>query len=161
MSLDTHSARFFAYDPRRARLLLLLGALALAVLGAWALARARAGEEPAAQVRAGLCARGLTLFLVARHRLGPRAGWGVVLTARGVSVARPLGGAPRVLAWGQIARVRRLGRRGAQLALWLRDEGAEGAGSVRVSRLLFADAAHFEALAHALEQRVPTPRYDA
>jgi hypothetical protein len=154
-------ARFFPYDPRRTRLALLLGALALAVLGAWALASARAGEGPAALLRAGACALGLTLFLLARHRLLPRPGWGVVLATRGVSVGRPLAGAPLVLAWGQIARVRRLGRRGGQLALWLQEEGAEEAGSVRVSRLLFADAAHFEALAHALEERFPTPRFDA
>ncbi|MBF5045236.1 hypothetical protein FGE12_22720 [Aggregicoccus sp. 17bor-14] len=154
-------ARFFAYDPRRTRLLLFLGACALAVLCAASLAAARAGGGRPALVRAGLSAGLLLLFLLARFRLRPRAGWGVVLATRGVSVARPFAAEPVALAWGQIARVRRTGRRGGVLALWLQGEGAEGAGSVRVSRQLFADAAHFEALAQALEERVPTPAYDA
>src|SRR5215218_1548790 len=158
-------ACFFPYDPRRTRLLLFLGACVLAVLLAWALTAARAGGGTPAQVRAALCAGLLLLFLLARFRLRPRAGWGVVLATRGVSVARPLAGEPVTLAWGQIARVRRTGRKDGVLALWLQDEGAEAAGRVLVSRQLFADAAHFEALATALEERVedraPHPRYDA
>ncbi|PTL84744.1 hypothetical protein [Vitiosangium sp. GDMCC 1.1324] len=149
--------RFFAFDPRPTRRALFVGACALAILSAWALADARAvGNTPLSVVRAGFTGGLMLAFVFAWHRLRPRPGWGVTLNARGVQVARPFTGSQLQLSWGQIDSVRRLGGKGDVLGLFL-DEG----GRVLVTRHLFPSRAAYGELASALEERKPAPRYDA
>ncbi|QSQ11707.1 hypothetical protein [Myxococcus landrumensis] len=150
------SPRFFAFDPRATRIALFLGACVLAVLTAWALANVRDGGGVQDMARAGVTAGLMFAFLVALHRLRPRSGWGVTLDARGVRVARPFSSRELDLHWGQIDSVRRLGRKGDVLGLFLKEEGR-----VLVTRHLFARKAVFEELISALEDRLPPPRLDA
>ncbi|WP_342377941.1 hypothetical protein NVS55_01360 [Myxococcus stipitatus] len=150
------SPRFFAFDPRATRIALFLGACVLAVLTAWALANARDGGGVQDMARAGVSAGLMFAFLVALHRLRPRSGWGVTLDARGVRVARPFSSRELDLHWGQIDSVRRLGRKGDVLGLFLKEEGR-----VLVTRHLFARKAVFDELLAALEDRLPPPRLDA
>ncbi|HYO51401.1 hypothetical protein [Archangium sp.] len=149
--------RFYAFDPRPTRRALFVGACVLAILSAWALADARAvGNTPLAVARAGITGGLMLAFAFAWHRLRPRPGWGVTLSTRGVEVARPFTGGQLQLAWGQIGSVRRLGKKGDVLGVFL-DEG----GRVLVTRHLFSSRAVFGELAAALEERKPAPRYDA
>ncbi|MFY2556392.1 hypothetical protein ACN469_02010 [Corallococcus terminator] len=150
------SPRFYAFDPRATRIGLFLGACVLAVLTAWALANARDGGGIQEMARAGVTAGLMFAFLVAIHRLRPRAGWGISLDTRGVRVARPFSSRELELNWGQIDSVRRLGRRGNVLGLFLKEEGR-----VLVTRHLFARKAVFEELISALEDRLPPSRFDA
>jgi hypothetical protein len=149
--------RFYAFDPRPTRRALFVGACVLAILSAWALADARAaGNAPLAVARAGLTGGLMFAFVYAWHRLRPRPGWGVTLSARGVELARPFTGSRLQLSWGQIDSVRRFGRSGDVLGLFL-DEG----GRVLVTRHLFPSRLAFGELASALEERKPPPRFDA
>lgn len=150
------SPRFYAFDPRATRIGLFVGACVLAVLAAWAMADAREGGGLQAMARAGVSAGLMLAFLVSFHRLRPRSGWGVTVDARGVNVARPFSRNALELHWGQIDSVRRLGRRGNVLGLFLKEEGR-----VLVTRHLFARRAVFEELIAALEERLPPPRFDA
>jgi|SRR5215217_2251229 len=150
------SPRFYAFDPRATRIGLFLGACVLAVLTAWALASARDGGGLQEMARAGVTAGLMFAFLVAIHRLRPRAGWGISLDTRGVRVARPFSSRELELHWGQIDSVRRLGRKGDVLGLFLKEEGR-----VLVTRHLFARKAVFEELISALEDRLPPSRFDA
>ncbi|NVJ26607.1 MULTISPECIES: hypothetical protein [Myxococcus] len=150
------SPRFYAFDPRATRISLFLGACVLAVLTAWALASARDGGGIQEMARAGVTAGLMFAFLVAIHRLRPRAGWGISLDTRGVRVARPFSSRELELHWGQIDSVRRLGKRGNVLGLFLKEEGR-----VLVTRHLFARKAVFEELISALEDRLPPSRFDA
>lgn len=149
--------RFYAFDPRPTRRALFVGACVLAILSAWALADARArGSAPLAVARAGITGGLMLAFVFAWHRLRPRPGWGVTLSARGVALARPFTGSQLQLSWGQIDSVRRLGRKEDVLGLFL-DEG----GRVLVTRHLFPSRTAFGELASALEERKPAPRFDA
>ncbi|WNG21475.1 hypothetical protein [Cystobacter fuscus] len=149
--------RFYAFDPRFSRRALFLGACVLAILSAWALADARSqGNPPLAVARAGVTGGLMLVFAFAWHRLRPRSGWGVTLSARGVEVARPFSTGRLQLSWGQIDSVRRIGRHGEVLGLFL-DEG----GRVLVTRHLFASKSTYGELASALEERKPAPRFDA
>ncbi len=149
--------RFFAFNPRPTRIALFLGACVLAVLTAWALASARQDAEPFGEARAGLCAGLMFVFLYAFHRLRPRPERGVTLGPMGLRVARPFSNSqPLELMWAQIASVRRLGRKGDVLGLFLQEQGR-----VLVTRHLFPRKAVFDELVSALEERVPPARYDA
>lgn len=149
--------RFFAFNPRPIRRALFLGACVLAVLGAWSLADARsAGDSVLAMARVGATCGLMLAFVYAWHRLRPRPGWGLTLSARGVEVARPFSAGHLQLSWGQIDSVRRLGGRGEVLGLFL----VEG-GRVLVTRRLFPSPAVYSELAAVLEERKPAPRYDA
>ena len=149
--------RFFAFNPRPTRIGLFLGACVLAVLTAWALASAQQGGEPYGEARAGLSAGLMFVFLYAFHRLRPRPEWDVTLGPMGLRVARPFSNSkPLELMWTQIASVRRLGRKGDVLALFLQEQGR-----VLVTRHLFPRKAVFDELVSALEERVPPVRYDA
>lgn len=149
--------RFFAFNPRPTRIALFLGACVLAVLTAWALASAQQAAEPYGEARAGLSAGLMFVFLYAFHRLRPRPEWGVTLGPMGLRVARPFSNSqPLELMWGQIASVRRLGRKGDVLGLFLQEQGR-----VLVTRHLFPRKAVFEELVSAVEERVPPVRYDA
>jgi hypothetical protein len=148
--------RFFSFDPRPTRIGLFLGACLLAILTAGALADYRGGGGLLAMARAGISAGLLLTFLVSLHRLRPRADWGVTLDHAGVKVARPFSGQPLELHWGQIDSVRRLGRKGGVLGLFLKEEGR-----VLVTRHLFPRKAVYEELIAALEDRLPPSRFDA
>ncbi len=149
--------RFYAFDPCLIRRALFAGACVLAILSAWALADARAsGSAPLAVARVGVTGGLMLAFVFVWHRLRPRPGWGVSLSTRGVGVARPFTGGQLQLSWGQIESVRRLGKNGDVLGLFL-DEG----GRVLVTRHLFPSREVFGELASALEERKPAPRYDA
>ena len=150
-------SRFFAFNPRSTRIALFLGACALAVLTAWALAAARQSAEPFAEARGGITAGLMLVFLYAFHRLRPRPEWGITLGPMGVRVARPFSNAkPMELMWSQLSSVRRLGRRGDVLGLFFHEQGR-----VLVPRHLFARRAVFDELISALEDRLPPPRHDA
>lgn len=150
-------SRFFAFNPRPTRMALFVGACALAVLTAWALAASRQDAEPFAEARAGITAGLMLVFLYAFHRLRPRPEWGVTLGPMGVRVARPFSNAkPMELMWSQIGTVRRLGRKGDVLGLFFHEEGR-----VLLPRHLFPRKAVFEELISALEERLPPPRHDA
>jgi hypothetical protein len=148
--------RFFAFNPRSVRLALALGACMLAVLSAWAAAEARASGATLSAARAGVTGGMLLTFVFAWHRLRPRPGWGITLSPRGVQLSRPFTGSSYQLAWGQISSVRRLGRQGDVLGLFL-EEG----GQVIVTRHLFASRSAFGELVAALEERKPPQRFDA
>ncbi|RKH72871.1 hypothetical protein D7X96_04095 [Corallococcus interemptor] len=148
--------RFFPFDPRPTRIALILGACLLAVLTAWALADYRGGGGLVAMARAGISAGLMLTFLVSVHRLRPRQEWGITLDAAGVRVARPFSGQPLELRWGQLDSVRRVGRKGSVLGLFLKEEGR-----VLVTRHLFARKAVYEELIAALEDRLPPSRFDA
>jgi len=149
--------RFYAFDPRPTRRALFLGACVLAILSAWTMADARSlGDPPLAVARAGLTGGLMLAFAFAWHRLRPRPGWGVSLSARGVELARPFTGTLLQLSWGQIDCVRRIGARGDVLGLFL----SEG-GRVLITRHLFASRSSYAELAATLEERKPPPRLDA
>jgi hypothetical protein len=104
--------RFYAFDPRLTRRAFFVGACVLAILSAWSLAGARAaGNAPLDVARAGFTGGLMLAFVFAWHRLRPRPGWGVTLSARGVQVSRPFTHGQLQLSWGQIDSVRRLGRK--------------------------------------------------
>ncbi len=150
-------SRFFAFNPRPTRIGLVLGACALAVLTAWAMASSREGGDPFAEARAGITAGLMFVFLYAFHRLRPRPDWGVTLGPLGVRVARPFSNTqPLELTWAQIGAVRKLGRKGDVLGLFFHEQGR-----VLVPRHLFPARAVFEELVSALEERLPPPRHDA
>src|SRR5687767_590985 len=141
-------SRFFAFNPRSTRIALFVGACALAVLTAWAMAATRQAAEPLAEARAGITAGLMLLFLYAFHRLRPRPDWGITLGPMGVRVARPFSNAqPMELTWSQLSTVRRLGRKGDVLGLFFQEQGR-----VLVPRHLFPRRAVFDELISALEE---------
>lgn len=149
--------RFFAFDPRPIRRAFFGGACVLAILSAWAFADARtAHNAPLAMARAGATGGLMLAFVFAWHRLRPRPGWGVMLSTRGVELARPFSGGQLQLSWGQIEAVRRLGPKGDVLGMFLGERER-----VLVTRHLFASRQAYAELASALEARKPAPRYDA
>lgn len=149
------SGDFFPYHPLRLRLWLGGGFLVGAALTAWAVWGFIESQAPREILRAGL-SLGLAAALgVAFYRFRPRQGWGVRVTGRAVLVSRPRAGLIEV-PWREVREVRRLGEKRDTLALWLREEGR-----VLVPAHLFARRADFEALAAALEERMPASRFDA
>lgn len=149
------SRDFFPYNPLRLRLWLGGGALVGLALTAWAVLGFLESQAPREILRAGL-SFGLAAALgVGFFRFRPRAQWGVRVTPISVLVSRPRRGIIEV-PWSDVKELRRLGERRDILALWLREEGR-----VLVPAHLFARRDDFEALAAALEERMPAPRYDA
>lgn len=149
------SRDFFPYHPLRLRLWLLAGCVAGLALTAWAIVGFLESQAPREILRAGL-SFGLTSALaVAFFRFRPRAEWGVRVTPLSVLVSRPRAGIIEV-PWSAVKEVRRLGEKRDTLALWLAEDQR-----VLVPAHLFAKKADFEALAAALEERMPPPRYDA
>ncbi len=145
---------FFPYHPVRLRLRLAAGALVGAGLGAWAAWAFVASHSFLDATRAGLAFGLATAMAVTAWRARPREGWGVRLTPLSVLVSRPRRGLIEV-PWGDVRELRRLGELRDTLALWCGDERR-----VLVPRHLFPTRAAFEALATALEERLPR-RYDA
>ena len=154
MAFEPH---FFPYHPRRIRIAMFCGAIAALVLGAAALAQARAAPSLVGTTRAAICFGLMLAFLVPFFRLKPREGWGIELTEREVKVARPFTGQPIVLGWEDIAYARRSGKAKRTLLLMLDPPPQR----VVVARQLFPSARDFEALCEALENVKPPPRLDA
>jgi hypothetical protein len=149
------SADFFPYHPLRLRLWLLGSCVVALALTIWAVAGFASSQEPREILRAGLslglcAATGFAFF-----RLRPRSEWGVRVTPLAVLVSRPRAGLIEV-PWSSVKEIRRLGEKRDTLALWLREEQR-----ILVPAHLFAKRADFEALAKAIEERMPPPRYDA
>lgn len=146
---------FFPYNPLRLRLALGGGCLVGLALAAWAVVGFVDAQAPREVLRAGL-SLGLAAGLgVGFHRARPREAWGVRVTPLSVLVSRPRRGLIEV-PWSEVRELRRLGEKRDVIALWLREEGR-----VLVPRHLFARRADFEALAAALEERMPASRFDA
>lgn len=146
---------FFPYHPLRLRLWLAAGCVLSLGLAVWAVVGFSQNESPREILRAGLsfglaAALGLGCF-----RFRPRKEWGVRVTPLSVLVSRPRAGLIEV-PWAAVKEVRRLGEKRDTLALWLQEQQR-----VLVPAHLFAKRAHFEALARAIEERMPPPRYDA
>lgn len=150
-------ARFIPYDPRSSRALLFAAAVVLVALCAWALVQARlpeAGREP--WVRAGLCGAMVVLAAWLLWRLRPRPGFGVTFSARGPDVVRPLSGARVELHWGEVVSVRRMGKKGHVLGLFLHERKP-----LLLARRFFGSDADYARMCQAFEARVPAPTYDA
>jgi hypothetical protein len=149
------SREFFPYNPLRLRLWLGGGCLVGLALTAWAVVGFLDSQAPREILRAGL-SFGLAAALgVGFYRFRPRDQWGVRVTALSVLVSRPRQGIIEV-PWGAVKELRRLGDKRDILALWLKEEGR-----ILVPAHLFARREDFEALASAIEERMPPPRYDA
>ena len=146
---------FFPYHPLRLRLWLAgLGLVALG-LTVWAIIGLVQTESPMEIFRAGLSFGLAAAFGFAFFRFRPRSEWGVRVTPLAVLVSRPRRGLIEV-PWSAVKEIRRLGDKRDILALWLREEQR-----VLVPAHLFARRADFEALAKAIEEHMPAPRYDA
>lgn len=138
---------FHGYDPKLARWGFSVAAAACAVLGAAALANARAGAERLGTVRGGVAVGLMLAFGYASARLRPRDGWGVTLTPLALVIARPFSkGPPLEVAWNHVERVRREGRSRA-LVVFLTD-----GGRFLLSPFLFPDSRSIGALAEAIGQ---------
>jgi hypothetical protein len=149
------SADFFPYHPLRLRLWLLGACLVAVALTVWAVIGFAQSDSPREILRAGL-SFGLAAGMgFAFFRFRPRREWGVRVTPLSVLVSRPRTGLIEV-PWSSVKEVRRVGEKRDTLALWLREEQR-----VLVPAHLFARRADFEALAKAIEERMPPPRYDA
>ncbi|MCI0573346.1 MAG: hypothetical protein L0Y66_21580 [Myxococcaceae bacterium] len=157
MAAELMRTHFHPYDARVPRLLLAVVAAGCLGLVAWAVRNALTGVEPYAWARAGVAALLWTSLVVSLLRLRPRDGFGVLLTSPGVVLSRPLYGGPIELAWRQVQRLSREGRRRDRLVLVLQ----EGMGRVVIPRLLFPSREAFEALAQDLESHLPRGPFDA
>lgn len=149
------SADFFPYHPLRLRLWLLGLCLVALGLTVWAAFGFATSQSPREILRAGLSLGLAAAMGVGFFRLRPRTEWGVRVTQQAVLVSRPRAGTIEV-PWSSVKEVRRLGEKRDTLALWLREEQR-----VLVPAHLFAKRADFEALAKAIEERMPPSRYDA
>lgn len=145
--------QFFAYNPVFLRRMLYVAlAVSVAVL-AWAAADLHRGGGLLATSRAGLALGFTGLFGVLATRLRARAGYGVLVEMRGLTVSRPLGGAPHQVSWEDVLRV---GKTGSALQLFLRDEHR-----ILVPKNLFASASDFAALEALLDAVKPSPPLDS
>jgi len=147
--------RFFAFNPRAARMLLTLGAAGCVAATVWAL-YGLGGGGVLGEARAGISGGLFLAFAYVRHRLRPRDGWGVLLMPDALLVARPLSGDPARVPWATVRAVTRGGKRREVLVL-LFDQDRR----LLVPRHLFPNRQTFEALAAAVEERAPLSRHDA
>ncbi len=148
--------RFFPFDPRGTRQSFFVGALACAALTAWAAAVALKSQDKVAAVRAVACLALFCAFLYGRYRLRPRAGWGVTVGVRGLTVSRPLSGEPLELDWRHVQGARRDRAGGAKLVLLLKP-----GGELPIGAQLFPSAKAFNDLVDAVAEHLPQPRHDA
>ena len=146
---------FFAYHPRRWRLVLSVAAMMSLVLTAWALASAVHSQAALEFARAGMSA-GLVLAMLFIHlRLRPRAEWGVKVTSRSLVVSRPTQGEIEI-PWSAVKEIRRAGLKRETLVIFVGDEKR-----VLVSQHLFPSREAFEALASAIDEQRPSGSHDA
>jgi hypothetical protein len=150
------SGDFFPYHPLRLRLWLLGSCLVALALAIWAVVGFTQNESPREILRAGLSFGLAAAMAVGFFRFRPRDEWGVRVTPLAVLVSRPRKGLIEI-PWASVKEIRRLGEKRDTLALWLREEQQR----VLVPAHLFAKRADFEALAKAIEDRMPPSRYDA
>jgi hypothetical protein len=146
---------FVPYNPRRFHLSLLLASLAAIALIAWAVRGVTTGSEPTGAIRAGVGMGFLLAFASIGFRLRPREGWGVRIQPSALTVSGPLKG-ERMIPWSDVRMVERLGKKRDTLVIFLKSDVR-----VLVPRHLFDSARTFETLASAIEDRAPSPRYDA
>lgn len=149
------SRDFFPYHPLRLRLWLLAGTLVGLALATWAVVSFMESQAPREILRAGLSFGLASALGLAFFRFRPRESWGVRVTPLSVLISRPRAGLIEV-PWSTVKEVRRLGPKRDTLALWLAEDQR-----VLVPAHLFPRRAEFEALAAALEERMPPPPYDA
>ncbi len=152
----TREPRFFPFDPRPLRIGLVLCAVACAALAAWTLTQAREVGGTAAWARLGISLFLLGAFGAMFWRIRPREGWGIAVTRLGITVSRPLSGAPIELEWSDVSEVHREGRRRDRLVIVVRP-GAR----LQLQRHLFPSRGAFESLVDAVETNAPPPRHDA
>ena len=154
---EPHSPRreFFAYHPRKWRLLLAGAAAGALVLTAWALASAVRSGEAIEFARAGISG-GLVLAMLTVHlKLRPRADWGVRVTSVALTISRPSTGTIEI-PWSAVKDIRRSGVDRETVVIFVGEEKR-----VLVSRHLFASKAEFEALAASIDEQRPTTAHDA
>lgn len=146
---------FFAYHPRKWRLLLALGAAGSLVLTAWAMASAVRSGAPLEFARAGISA-GLVLAMLTVHlKLRPRPDWGVRVTAVALAVSRATQGVIEI-PWSAVKDVRRSGADRETVVIFVGEDKR-----VLVSRHLFPSKAEFEALASTIDELRPPTLHDA
>src|SRR4051812_13361889 len=135
----TAARDFFAYHPRRWRLVLSLAAAAALVLTAWALASAVKSGTALEFARAGISG-GLVLAMLYIHlKLRPRPEWGVKVTPVVLVVSRPTQGQIEI-PWSAVKEVRRSGAERETIVIFVGEDKR-----VLVSRHLFASKDEFEA----------------
>jgi len=88
-------------------------------------------------------------------RLAPREGWGVKLSPTLLTVSKPIEGVMEI-PWSALKEVHRAGRRRDTLMLFVGEHRR-----ILLPQHLFARKAEFEALVHAIEERMPPPQHDA
>ncbi len=136
---------FFPFHPRRMRRGLLAGAVAGLLLGGWALWGAFRASEQLGLARAGVSLGLAFAFLYARHRLRPRAGWGLTLGPESLRLSRPFSNTVLEVPWNEVDSARRIGPRQDAVAILL-----TGDRGFLFSSRLFASQADFQAAAEAL-----------
>ncbi len=143
---------FYPYHPLKLRLWLLAGLVVSLSLAIWALVGFVDSRLPRDILRAGLSLGLAAAMAVSVFRLRPRPGWGVQITQLSVLISKPRGGLIEV-PWTAVKEVRRFGEQRDTLGLWLEQDQR-----VLVPAHLFAKRAHFEALAAAVDERMPPAR---
>ena len=146
---------FFPYHPLKLRAVLVTSSLICVVLLAWALSSAVKSGTTQDWARTGLCL-GLQLAMAyVLVKLAPRDGWGVRLEPTVLKVSRPIEGVLEV-PWSAVREVRRGGSARDTLVVFVGNNRR-----ILVPRHLFGSRADFDALATALEERLPPPEHDA
>lgn len=146
---------FFAYHPRKWRLLLAVGAAGSLVLTAWAMASAVRSGAPLEFARAGISG-GLVLAMLTVHlKLRPRPDWGVRVTPVAVTVSRPTTGTIEI-PWSAVKDIRRSGEDRETVIIFVGEDKR-----VMVSRHLFPSKDEFEALAAMIDEQRPSTLHDA
>ncbi len=146
---------FFAYHPRRWRLVLTVAALMSLVLTAWALASAVRSGAALEFARAGISGGLLLAMLFIHLRLRPRSQWGVKVTPLSLVVSRPTRGEIEI-PWSAVKEVHRVGARRETLVVAVGEDRR-----VFISAHLFPSREEFEALASAIDERRPAQPHDA
>lgn len=147
---------FYAYNPRKARLAFLGGAVACAGLTGWALWSASRGAELYGEARAGISAGLMFAFLYAFFRLRPRAGWGVDVERLRLLVSRPMSASPIEILRANVEMIRRDGKRQDTVVIYLNNHQR-----IVVSQHLFPSRAAFDEVARTLREWIPEPQLDA
>lgn len=146
---------FYPYHPLKLRGLLAVAALVAVALAAWAVQTAVSTGQPLEWARAGLCLGLVLAMTYVFTKLAPKPEWGVSLQPTTLTVSRPINGSIE-LPWSAIREVRRMGPRRDTIVLFMNDDRR-----VLIAQHLFAGPAMFEALAAAIDERLPNVSYDA
>ncbi len=155
MNFGMSTGDYFPYHPLRWRLTLAIAASGALLLLGWAVWGFAHHGGFAELARAALSLGLLLAMASMAFRLRPREGWGVKVGPTMLSVARATQGSIDI-PWSAVREVRRLGKRRDTLVLMLNDDRR-----VLVPRHLFSRQTVFEALASAIEDKMPPLPYDA